>query len=113
MIDNIAAVLLQGLEAQCGEEGDRIVMVRTDELTEVEIEGSFDLRALALSLMPAIAAPVAVEQQFDTLISPGPAEAAVAALVGAIERAGGRASISIAIVGSVAQITLQPAQTET
>lgn len=57
MTDAIAALLLQALEAQCEESGGGLVMVRSDDLTSVEIEGSFDLRTVAAMLGQALPAP--------------------------------------------------------
>lgn len=68
MTDAIAALLLQALEAQCEESGGGLVMVRSDDLTSVEIEGSFDLRGLAIFLVPAMAARETGADQFDVQI---------------------------------------------
>lgn len=54
MIDEIAALLLQAMTQACEERGDGIVTAQDDDLTAVEIEGTFDLRGLALTVLGAM-----------------------------------------------------------
>lgn len=56
MIDEIAALLLQAMTQACEERGDGIVTAQDDDLTAVEIEGTFDLRGLALTVIGAMPA---------------------------------------------------------
>ena len=47
-IEDVMALLMEALENQCAQEGaPRLLMVESDDLSQVTLDGSFDLRALA------------------------------------------------------------------
>ncbi|WP_084398290.1 hypothetical protein [Henriciella aquimarina] len=71
-IENVTALLMEALEAQCSEgEAPRLMMVETDDMSAVSLEGSFDVRAIAarvaqgLPREPIFTASEAGSVQFD------------------------------------------------
>lgn len=114
MIEKIADVILRGLMLQAREgEGDRLVMERTDDLSCVELEGVFDVRALALGVMAALPSvkgddpviSVACHEASDEMVQR--VERFVTAMAEAWQTTAGDMAISVAMIGDVARLDVR------